>query len=96
MRRLVFIISLSIDGYRIQKGSIRSKASATLKKNGSWQGQVYFTTSDTNLHYITMSQSVILQCNAGDKVWVESTTPNNFIYGYTNQNVFADVLLSMN
>ena len=39
----VYYFTYSIDGYRIQHGLAHSRATATLKKDGAGQGEVYYT-----------------------------------------------------
>ena len=89
----VYFFTYSVFGVHIDNEGIISKASACLTKQGARQGRIHFRNENTKSIYITLSQSLVLQCNAGEKVWVESVDDNNYIYGETFYNVFAGFLL---
>ena len=92
----VYYFTYSIYGTRIQDGSGYSLATASLMKEGLEQCEAYVSNFNTESIFITLSQSLVLQCNAGEKVWVQSTWNNNFIAGKSDSNIFAGILLSMN
>ena len=92
----VYYFTYSVYGYNIKNGSTHSLVSVGLMKDSVQQGEVKFSNDNTKRIYISLSQSLILQCNAGEKVWVESRWDNNYIYGDSDRNVFAGILLFMN
>ena len=79
----------------VQAGWTYSLATVTLMKQGVEQAAVSFSNYNTKRIDSTLSQSLVLKCNAGDRVWVESTHSNNFIMESSVKNVFAGVLLFM-
>ena len=95
-KTVVYSFTFSIHGYKIEDGPSHSKAIATLMKEGVLKGKVSVMNYNTESMHVTLSQSLVLQCNAGEKVWVESRSTNNNIYGYSNRNVFGGFLLFMN
>ena len=92
----VYYFSYTIYGWHIEEEYSHSKASASLVKGNALQGSVYLHNYDNEPIYMTLSQSLVLQCNAGEKVWVESRVNNNYIFGDSDRNMFAGVLLFMN
>ena len=92
----VYYFTYTVHGWDIKDGPSHSLVSAGLMKQGVVQGKVYFSNYNTERIYITRSQSLVLQCDAGEKVWVESRYNNTQIGGYSNVNVFAGVLLFLN
>ena len=92
----VYYFTFSVYGYQIKDTQSHSKATGSLMKDGVKQSQVYFRNDNTEEIFITLSQSIVLECNAGEKVWVESPYDNNYIYGSSYRNVFAGFLLFMN
>ena len=75
----VYYFTYSTYGYQIEDGYKNNKATANLMKDGQVQGTVYVSNDNTEGIYITLSQSAVLQCNAGERVWVESRNYNNHI-----------------
>ena len=92
----VYYFTYTVYGYQIEDGYSHSQAAASLIKDGTEQSEVWVTNDNTENIDITLSQSLVLQCNAGQKVWLESPYGNNYIYGYSDNNMFAGVLLFMN
>ena len=92
----IYFFTYSVYGYQIEEEPTHRRAAATLVKNSVMQGTVYISNTNTEPIYITLSESLVLQCNAGEKVWVESRTSNNDIYGDPERNIFAGALLVMN
>ena len=92
----IYYFTYTVYGHQIEDGGDNSKVTASLMKQGAKQGQVYFSNYNTEHIFITLSQSLVLQCNAGEKVWVQSTANKNYILGYSYRNVFAGFLLFMN
>ena len=92
----VYYFTFSIYGYEIADGSSNSVASASLMKDSVLQGEVLASNKNKEHIYISLSQLLVVLCNAGEKVWVQSTHSNNFIHAHSNTNVFAGFLLSMN
>ena len=92
----VYYFTYSIYGYQIEDGYSHSRASARLMKDSVAQGEVYFSNDNTEPIYISLSQSLLLQCDAGEKVWVEGRWNFNSIRGTPELNVFAGFLLFMN
>ena len=92
----VYYFTYTVYGYQIEDGADYSKATVTLMKQGVIQGTVFVSNDNSENMYITLSQSLVLQCNAGEKVWVQSRANNNNIHGYSARNVFAGFLLFMN
>ena len=91
----MYYFSYSIYGYHIEDGPGHSRAGARLIKEGVNQGALYVSNGNSEQISITLTQSLILQCNAGEKVWVESGNNNSYIVGFSHLNVFTGVLLFM-
>ena len=70
-------------------------AGARLMKQGVRQSEVYFHDTDGDQVFVTLSQSLVVQCNTGERVWVESPFDENFIENHHNKNTFSGVLLSL-
>ena len=94
MRRVAYF-TYSVYRVKIEDGATHSRASASLMKAGVEQGQVYFSNYNTESIQLSLSQSLVLQCDAREKVWMESPYDNNYIDGYSTRNVFAGFLLFM-
>ena len=92
----IYYFIYSVYGWRIEDGSTHSRVSASLMKDSVKQSVVYFSNHNKKPIYITLSQSLVLQCNAGQKVWIESTHNNTYIHDYSYRNVFAGILLFIN
>ena len=92
----VYYFTYTVYGIRIEDGSSHSLVYVGLMKDSVLQGEVWSSNDNTEYIYISLSQSLVLQCNAGQKVWVESRGSNNYINGYSYRNIFAGVLLFMN
>ena len=91
----MYYFTYTIYGCQIEDGPSHSRATASLMKQGVKQGTVYATNQNTESVCITLGQSLILQCYAGEKVWVQSPYDKSHIIGSTYRNVFAGVLLFM-
>ena len=91
----IYLFAFSIFGYKIEAGKNSPRATASLMKEGVEHGKVFVNSYNAETLHITLSQSVVIQCNARDKVWVESRDNNNKIDGYSDFNVFTGVLLSI-
>ena len=89
----VYYFSYSIHGIDLMNGRC---VSASLMKQGIRQGQVFFTNSNTWDIHVSQSLSLVLQCDAGEKVWVQSGHNNNHVFGDYDVDVFAGFLLFMN
>ena len=92
----LYYFTYTVFGYRIEDGASHAKVSVTLMKQGMRQGAVWVSNNNIEGMYITLSQSLVLQCHAGEKVWVQSRGNNNYINGYSERNLFAGVLMIMN
>ena len=91
----VYYFTYNIYGFRLKDSHRNNCASASLMKQGVKQAEVWSSNDNTGLIYITLSQSAVLQCNAGEKVWLESRYSNNYIRGFSDRTLFAGVLLYM-
>ena len=91
----VYYFTYSIHRYRIEDEFTHYLVSVSLMKDSALQSEVAFSNDNIECIYITLSRSLVLQCNAGEKVWVESRWDKNYIYGFSTTNVFASVLLFM-
>ena len=92
----VYYFTFSVYGVHIEDRASHSHVSASLMKDSVVQSEVFVSNDNTERIYITPSQSLVLQCNAGQKVWVESRWDKNYIHGNSYRNTFAGVLLFMN
>ena len=92
----IYYFTYSVYGTRIEDGGSHSRIYVGLMKDSVWQGEVWFSNHNTEPIYSSLSQSLVLQCNAGEKVWVQCRGDNNYIEGDSGRNTFAGVLLFMN
>ena len=90
----VYFFQFSIYGYFI-RDSTAAVASAVLVKNGRILVELAMFNFGTEGIHNTMSNAMVLQCNAGEKVWVEGDHENNHLFNLNNLNWFSGFLISL-
>ena len=90
----IYYFTFSILVFQMERTQDRFIVKASLMKEGIIQGAVSFTNANTDSVFVTLSQSVLLECQAGEKVWVHSPAGDYYFYG-SSDNMFAGILLSV-
>ena len=89
----IYSFAYSIFGYKVMKGDTQFKADAELYKEGSMVSKIFINSQNSEDIDISLSLSDIVQCRQGDRVWVQSSSNNNHIFGHALLNMFSGVLL---
>ena len=89
----VYFFQFSIYGHFIQDVDV-ARASAILVKEGADLAEVHMFHTGSGGIYNTLSNAMVLQCSAGQRVWVESHHPNNHLFNWQKLNRFSGFLIS--
>ena len=89
----VYMFFYSVYSVFVKRGDSYSVLSASLYVNSARVSRVFSRNDNSGWIYITLSHTDIVACQAGQRVWVQSDESGNFIYDYTDTNVFGGVLL---
>ena len=89
----VYFFQFSIYGYFIRDVEA-AVASAALMKNGNHLAEVVmFNFASEGIHN-TLSNAMVMQCNAGEIVWVRSVHDNTRLHNWPALNRFSGFLIS--
>ena len=70
------------------------RGTAKLEKNGNGLAGIHIYHNSSEESYVTLSNAVIAQCSAGEKVWVVSNHAHNHLRSYHNLNSLSGFLIS--
>ena len=92
----LYYFTYSIYASKIEDGHSISRATIRLMKESVEQGNVFIVNENSEAIFTTLSQSVLIQCKAGEKVWVEAGADNTNIGSGPGPNVFVGIALYIN
>ena len=87
----VYVFTYSVFGFNIKQSGIL--VAASLYQDGLEVSQVFHANHNSQNTYITLSQTDVVHCKGGQRVWVQSPHIYNRILGVSVRNMFGGVLL---
>ena len=90
-----YFFSYSVSGYSIAGTRLGDVACASLFREGARISKISAANFDSEEVDVNLSHSDIIECNEGDRVWVQSCCYNNHIYGEDVFSVFSGALLNI-
>ena len=90
-----YFFTFSVYGENIKNGHTNVIINARLVKQGRNMAEILFFNDNRLGVHSTQSNSAVVDCAAGEKVWIENPHDNTRLFNWPSLNIFSGFLISV-